>query len=368
MDNINKAEAISIISKAAKIYKRDFCDRNLLIVFGAPANPNFIIAKASSSNFLHLTGLKLNNNIKDNTPDRFLAKVLAKKLEEKDFDFKDRTTEYKLSVLIQTLTLPQNAKMFGDYNWGHINLKTDKLAGSVSSFLGFIKQGDVYYPNTVIAGDIRDDSMDKKTHKVLAIISKHIKDKEYSKVEAIGKGVDLERLLAKIADKVSIHESLLRTEFVIPNYTETTLSPLHSNEKCKEYAEKFRSEMEEVNEVFLKNPNIKFRFYREKKALFQQYLPDHKKKNIDNDLNRDLIRYIPYLQIPDVLKQDKEPTGNDYRKIAEYWLKIRNINNYIISSCPILNKKIKETKEEIIKAKKTLTAEQQQSKPKKPKR
>ena len=295
-------------------------------------------------------------------------KALNRKLSPNDFDFKNSTTEQKLSVLIQTLSLPQNAKMVSDYDNNRVKLKTDKLAGSISSYIGFVKAGKNYIPNTVIAGDIRDDSMNKKTHKVLAIVSKHIKDTEYSKVEAIGKGVDLERLLAKITDKVNIHESLLRTEFVILDYTETKLSPDHSNEKCKEYAEKFRSEMEELNEVFLKNPNIKFEFYREKKALFLQYLPDHKKKNIDNELNRDLIRYIPYLQVPDVLKHDKEPTGDDYRAIAEYWLKIRNINNYIISSCPKLNKKINETKEEISKAKNLLTANQQQSTPKKPKR
>lgn len=107
---MRKNQAINIISHAAKIYNEQLCTNNLLIVFGIPNIPEFIEIMASSSNFLHLTGVKLNKDIKDNSAETFFENARDGKLKEEEFDFKDNTTEQKIFYMILTFSL----------NWGII--------------------------------------------------------------------------------------------------------------------------------------------------------------------------------------------------------------------------------------------------------
>lgn len=158
----------------------------MLIIFGSPLKPDFI-DKHYKEIFLHLTGVELNGNIKDNTSERFYAKAINHKINENDFEFKDKTTEQKLNVLVQTLRIASNAKMIGDYNYNtsHINLQTDKLAGGVNACLGFIKVDDYYIPNTVLTTDIRKETNNRQ--KVLYVLSKNIGDEKYNNIEMVEK-------------------------------------------------------------------------------------------------------------------------------------------------------------------------------------
>lgn len=203
---MNKQTAIEIMSRAAAIYRDVFCNKNLLIVYGNEKNPEYLETKSLPRNFLHLTGMALNHNVADNTAERFLERVLTHNLDENDFNFKDSSTEQKLRVLVQTLNIKSNVKMFGDFSGNRVNLKTDKLAGGVNSYLGFVKVGDDYVPNTVIEGNIKHDTFFQ--YRVLAILSKKINDPFYDKKIYIAKKIDIDRLLQTLKSNVPISQNL----------------------------------------------------------------------------------------------------------------------------------------------------------------
>lgn len=201
---MRKLDAIRIIYQAAKIYDEQLCNKKLLVIYNAPNAPYYIETIAYPSNFLHLTGVKLNGNI---SAEKFYSNACERKLKESDFDFKDNTTEQKLNVLIQTLRISTNAKMIGDFINGHLKLQTDKLAGNVNSCLGFIKSNNYYVPNTVLEVDIRQETSDRQ--KVLAILSKKVAEDKYNKIEMVGKKIDIKRLLEKISPLVKFDSDII---------------------------------------------------------------------------------------------------------------------------------------------------------------
>ena len=69
---MRKTDAIRIIYQAAKIYDEQLCSKKLLIIYGAPIVPKYIEAIFTSSNFLHLTGIKLNGS---NSADSFYDNI-----------------------------------------------------------------------------------------------------------------------------------------------------------------------------------------------------------------------------------------------------------------------------------------------------
>lgn len=203
---MKKREIIEILYKSAQLYERNLRNKNLLIIYGNVNFPQIIETKAIDDNFLHLTGIEnLNSTI---TPSKFYKNILDKKLSEKDFGVKkDGTTELKLKVLPFLMNITNNAKMLGIYNYKRPKLKTDKLIGNTTASLGFIKTGIYYSPNTVLNGDIRNDI--EKSERVLAILSKNIKEKKYTTIESTAKKVDISLLLQKVDKSVLIDNDLL---------------------------------------------------------------------------------------------------------------------------------------------------------------
>lgn len=209
---MDKKAAISIISQAAKVYNEQLNNKNLLIIYGAPSKPSYLETRANETNFLHLTGVVLNENINGNSPDKFFQNAMDERLSEEEFRFKDNTTTQKLNVLVQTLRVASNASMIGDYNFNprHIRLQTDKFAGSVSSCLGLFKPDEssrYYVPNSVLESDIRDEVF--VAERILAIVSKKINEKEYNKIEKVAKKIDINRLFQTLKSQVPIFQNLL---------------------------------------------------------------------------------------------------------------------------------------------------------------
>lgn len=211
---MDKKQAVKVISEAVKIYDNIHCNKNLLIIFGSPNKPSYIETKAGVKNFFHLTGVKLNDSLLNdmankntNILDVFYSKAMQNKLSIENFDFKDSSTVQKLQVLANTLKISTNVKMIGDYLDVRINLKTDKIAGSVNSFLGFVKSGKYYTPNTVMADDLRKNTI--KPKKVLAILSKNVDDDKYNTIKMVGKKIDIKRLLEKVSPLVDIDSKFM---------------------------------------------------------------------------------------------------------------------------------------------------------------
>lgn len=241
---MDKKQAIGIINEAAEIFNDQYCSHNILIIYGNLIVPSFAEIKATDENFLHLTGVKLNCSAVNNSPNKFFEKAVNRKLTENEFEYKDSTTIQKLHCLVQALYLPKNAKMFCDYSNCRINLKTDKLAGGVKSFIGFCKVGKYYVPNTVMEDDIRKNS--KKTERVLAILSKKVEDLSYNKIESVAKKIDIIDLLRKISDKVPIDPTLLQDEHSIEKDTAATLSKCH---QIEEWGSKLEQKVEQEHGI-----------------------------------------------------------------------------------------------------------------------
>lgn len=108
------------------------------------------------SNFLHMTGFKLRKP--SINARHFFNLCYDKRLTEADFEFSaDGTTEMKMRVLPSLMKKNLSAKMLGDYNMSQPKLYTDKIAGSLSACMGFVRDGGEgrFVPNTVLEGDIR---------------------------------------------------------------------------------------------------------------------------------------------------------------------------------------------------------------------
>ncbi len=202
---MNKSDALRIISDAAKIYDKNFLNKNTLIVYGEAPNPKFIEIIAKKSNFLHLTGIVLND--KQLSAEQMYNRLLDGRLSTDDFEFKnDGSTVQKLNVLLQAVNLPHNAKMIGDFNGNRLKLQTDKLAGNISCCVGFLSIGKMYCPSTVLQTDMRKEV--NEIHRVLAILNKAYGDKKYNDISYVAKKIEIKPLLKKLSQSVSIDEKI----------------------------------------------------------------------------------------------------------------------------------------------------------------
>ena len=61
----------------------------------------------------------------------------------------------KLSVLSQIMNIHKTAKMVGDYDNTKSVLFTEKIVGTVTACVGFVREGNYYLPNTTLREDIR---------------------------------------------------------------------------------------------------------------------------------------------------------------------------------------------------------------------
>ena len=202
MGRYTKKDAIRIVSVCAKQYQEHLANRSLLFLcVDKHGKTTAIEFTFDSSNFLHLTGLKLTNRKRHGSGESgsaqeisasdFYEKCLNHKLREDDFYFaKDGTTELKLDVLPSILTKNLAAKMIGDFHSDKPKLLTEKLAGGQTACMGFVKNSasDRFVPNTVIKDDIRKHTL--KPLRVIACYRKRRSDTQYSEITYLAKGMD----------------------------------------------------------------------------------------------------------------------------------------------------------------------------------
>jgi hypothetical protein len=146
---MDKKQAINILIDGAKMYKEDFVNKNMLIIFLRTLIPIHISKPFFlPRHFLHLTGIEIK---KERSSSYFYQKCLNKRLSPSEFDFKkDGTTELKLSVLLRMMKISNFSHMIGDYNKSKTNLVTDKISGTTSICMGFVKENAFYVPNTAL--------------------------------------------------------------------------------------------------------------------------------------------------------------------------------------------------------------------------
>jgi len=201
---MTKAEALRIIHSGAKEYQQNLVNRNVLFVTLHNGKAELFEASFLPRNFLHLTGVR---TIHSSTA--FYSMARRDRLSEKDIEFAvDGTTEKKLDVLIALMNIHVTAKMIGDYDSSQSLLVTDKLAGTVTSAMGFCKDGNYYIPNTALKTDIRTVTK-KPVLRIVASFIKRFSDVKYIEMKYLAKGISLDDAVLRkaLCDKVDFAES-----------------------------------------------------------------------------------------------------------------------------------------------------------------
>lgn len=177
---MTKKEAISIISKCARQYAVNLCDKQLAFVYRDSKNKtDYAEVIFRSNNFMHFTGIETKNSMKANM---FYKAALEQRLKESNLVFKsNHTTELKLQILPKIMNIAISARMIGDYAGSGLDLYTEKVTGTTSACLGLIEKDGAYIPNTVLQEDIRS-IIPKPPGKIFAIFRRDIHQNQYTEL------------------------------------------------------------------------------------------------------------------------------------------------------------------------------------------
>jgi len=190
MKSKTKAEALRIIHNCAVAYKNNLLGKNVMFAASKDDISQIFETKFLPSNFKHLTGIITNLN-----SNRFFEAAVNNKLKESEINFaRDGTTQKKLNILYPLMRIHEIAKMAGNFESANKVLLTDKVAGTVTAVMGFVKDDYYYVPNTVIKEDIRQIT-GKPTLSIIAIFIKTDKEDSYSILSYIRKDMNLKHII-----------------------------------------------------------------------------------------------------------------------------------------------------------------------------
>jgi len=190
-----KAEALRILHNSAVAYKNNLLNRNVMFVASKNEIAQLFETKFLPSNFKHLTGI-----ISSLNSTRFFEAAVNNKLKESEINFaRDGTTHKKLDVLFSLMSIHKTAKMAGDFEGSHKVLLSDKIAGTTTAVMGFIKDDKFFVPNTIIKDDVRQLTR-KPTLVINAIFIKSDKQIEYNQISFLRSGTTVEQIIKLIPD------------------------------------------------------------------------------------------------------------------------------------------------------------------------
>lgn len=240
---MNKYDILNKLFLCSSIYNNDLDNNNVLFVFGKTNMVHTFEAVFFGQNFLHLTGVEPADNLFPSSYEFYRACV-NKKLTIYDFNVpKKDLCEKKLEILPQLIKIHKTAKIVGEYNFTKTRLYTEKLAGSVTACMGFVREDKCFVPNTVLKEDIRDIT-NKPQQKMLAIFRKNINDVKYTELTYIAKGIYVDELLydKSLSDLIDVNN--LNAAFPILHKSEA-ISTNNDNKTSK-----FIEEIEQQSDSF----------------------------------------------------------------------------------------------------------------------
>ncbi len=188
--NLSKADAIRIVTAAAKEYKEKLDGKNLLFVCLNEGQIETFETLFRGSNFQHLTGIEMidadNKALKN--PKFFYSKCLKGKLKETEIRFKeDGTTELKLNAITSVVRYIDKSKMTGPFNGTGLQLVVDRLVGTTSYCIGLTMEGNYYAPSSCLLEDVR--KLTNPWSRILAVFEKQAtsEEKEYTSLRYVAK-------------------------------------------------------------------------------------------------------------------------------------------------------------------------------------
>lgn len=192
MRKYTKEQALQIIIECAKKYNNNLLNRCLMFVCTDKHKKiHWLEVSFDASNFLHLTGIKVN----DISPIDFYNRCVDSRLSVNDFEMADdSTTDLKLAVLPSLMSPNLSANSIGDYSGNSAKLYTEKLAGSIKACMGFVttKPSGRYVPNTVLNLDIRDYT--NKPLRIIATYRKFRKEDTYTELVYKAKNIEWDEI------------------------------------------------------------------------------------------------------------------------------------------------------------------------------
>lgn len=191
-------EIVKKVCEYAQIYDKNLKGKNIMFIFENMVNKeiDYIETEFLANNYKHLTGIECKEKIE---PIKFYKLCINSKLSYKVIKQKDNgTTKLKLEVLPQLLNIAKNAKLVANYNGSKINLYTEKVIGNVRCCIGFVKNDKYYLPNTILKQDIREISQFESNCRIIAILEKMSKQKQYDKVTYMNEKIDLKEIVSKL--------------------------------------------------------------------------------------------------------------------------------------------------------------------------
>lgn len=194
---MKKETAIAMICAAAQAYRKNFIGRRLLFIGYKSSSRKTAALEVvfHAANFLHLTGVRWQPN-GDGSAKEFFNRCINHKINAKEITFAyGGITELKIRAL-QTLLSSQhlNANMMGSFNGAGLSLYTENLVGSENACMGFVRdQNQTYFPNTVLAGDVRQRIRD--SYRVVAVYRTERNCPYFSEMVYTAKNVDWSRVI-----------------------------------------------------------------------------------------------------------------------------------------------------------------------------
>ena len=182
----DKNKDLNIIKQAAKIYKENLLNKNIMFVYLKNNKIEFYTVTFLEEHFKHLTGVKTKLDAYT-----FFYKASNNRLRINDFDYKDNTTALKLNNLVKAMMINSYAKMIGEFNHNRTYLSVDKMIGNNNLIIGYDSGEKINYPKTILKGDIRE-YINQKPCRIIGIMRKKISDKRYGEIMYLGKNIKLE--------------------------------------------------------------------------------------------------------------------------------------------------------------------------------
>ena len=187
----DKNKDLNIIKQAAKIYKENLLNKNIMFVYLKNNKIEFYTVTFLEEHFKHLTGVKTKLDAYT-----FFYKASNNRLRINDFEHKDNTTALKLNNLVKAMMINSYAKMIGEFDHNRTYLSVDKMIGNNNLIIGFDSGEKINYPKTILKGDIRE-YINQKPYRIIGIMRKKISDKRYEEIIYLGKNIKLEDIWKK---------------------------------------------------------------------------------------------------------------------------------------------------------------------------
>lgn len=198
MKNVNKKQAIKIITDAAKKYDELLNKKHFLIIYQTKRNIEYVKIDFRSQYFLHLTGVETSLSAKV-----FYSACLNNRLSEQNIKLQTHGhTQRKLFVLPYLHELLFNHCMIGNSLNNGVRINANYFVGNTKTVLslGFRNVDDIDIPVSLYCENIK--KLTAPTYKVLGIFSKMYYEEKFN-VCTYSSGLEELQLPEYIKDMIS---------------------------------------------------------------------------------------------------------------------------------------------------------------------